>query len=137
MNLTQPLLLALATAALALSSCSSEPSDWRPDEKVSTDMVEPGTRDTDNFDHVLPSGSVENQESQVAQEAAARFHGAASAHGTATTQAAHGTEAAHAPSAESTISANAEEGLRKRGKLDDAGKSSQEATTAEGHEAQH
>ena len=39
-----------AVAALALASCSSEPSDWRPGQKVSSDMVAPGTRESDNFD---------------------------------------------------------------------------------------
>jgi hypothetical protein len=40
------------------------------------------------------------------------------------------------PSAASAITANAEEGLRKRGKMNDAGKSSQADTTADGHEVQ-
>lgn len=44
MKFLSPRLLALAAAALALNACSSEPSDWRPDEKVSLDMVAPGTR---------------------------------------------------------------------------------------------
>jgi len=121
MKLTRSSLLALATVSLALASCSSEPSDWRPDEKVSTDLVEPGTRETENFDHALPSGSVENQDSPVAQAAAA---------------AAKGAEAAPTPSAESAITANGEEGLRKRGQLNDAGKSGQADTAANGHQIQ-
>lgn len=41
----------LAPAAVALlASCSSEPSDWRADKKVSLDMIAPGTRPSDNFD---------------------------------------------------------------------------------------
>ncbi|WP_223651869.1 hypothetical protein [Hymenobacter psoromatis] len=45
------LLSYLAPAAVVLlASCSSEPSDWRPDKKVSLDLVAPGTRPTDNFD---------------------------------------------------------------------------------------
>ena len=44
------LLSALAAAALSLSACSTEPSDWRAEKKVSLDMVEPGTRSSDNFD---------------------------------------------------------------------------------------
>jgi hypothetical protein len=45
------LLSYLAPAAVVLlASCSSEPSDWRPENKVSTDMIEPGTRPSDNFD---------------------------------------------------------------------------------------
>lgn len=37
-------------AVVLLASCSSEPSDWRPEDKVSTDMIPPGTRPSDNFD---------------------------------------------------------------------------------------
>lgn len=43
-------LSALALATLALNACSSEPSDWRPENKVSVDMVAPGSRSSDNFD---------------------------------------------------------------------------------------
>ena len=43
-------MLALATASLALTSCSSEPSDWRPEQKVSLDTVDPGTRISENYD---------------------------------------------------------------------------------------
>lgn len=46
----QLLLSALALATLALNACSSEPSDWRPDKKVSVDMIAPGTRTTQVFD---------------------------------------------------------------------------------------
>ena len=48
MKFFAPGLLALA-AALALNACSSEPSDWRPDEKVSDDLVPPGTRSDEVF----------------------------------------------------------------------------------------
>ncbi|GAA4494961.1 hypothetical protein GCM10023172_05980 [Hymenobacter ginsengisoli] len=49
------LLLYLAPAAMLLvASCSSEPSDWRPENKVSDDMIPPGTRPTDNFDQGTP-----------------------------------------------------------------------------------
>jgi hypothetical protein len=45
------LLFYLAPAAMLLfASCSSEPSDWRPENKVSDDMIPPGTRPSDNFD---------------------------------------------------------------------------------------
>ncbi len=45
------LLSFLAPAAVVLlASCSSEPSDWRADKKVSLDMIAPGTRPSDNFD---------------------------------------------------------------------------------------
>lgn len=46
----QLLFSALALATLALGACSSEPSDWRPDQKVSLDTVDPGTRSDENFD---------------------------------------------------------------------------------------
>lgn len=39
-----------AVALLGLASCSSEPSDWRPDKKVSVDMVPPGARESYDFD---------------------------------------------------------------------------------------
>ena len=118
MKLTHTLLLALATVALA--SCSAEPSDWRPGEKVSTDIVAPGTRATENFDHSVPNGSIENVNSPLMQEA----------------EAAEGKQTTKVPSAESAISANAEEGMRKRGQLNDAGKSGQADTAANGHQIQ-
>jgi len=121
MKLTSTLLLAVSAATLALTSCSSEPSDWRPDEKVSTDVVAPGTRDDENFDHSVPNGSIENVNSPLMQAAEAQ---------------AQGKSTAHVPSAESAISANAEEGMRKRGKLNDAGKSSQADTAENGHQIQ-
>jgi len=46
----QLLLSGLALATLALNACSSEPSDWRPDKKVSLDMIAPGTRSDQYFD---------------------------------------------------------------------------------------
>ncbi|WP_375435271.1 hypothetical protein [uncultured Hymenobacter sp.] len=46
----QLVLSALAVATLSFAACSSEPSDWRPENKVSLDMVEPGSRSSDNFD---------------------------------------------------------------------------------------
>ena len=49
MKFCTPRLLAVAAAALALNACSSEPSDWRPDEKVSVDLVPPGTRSDEVF----------------------------------------------------------------------------------------
>ncbi|MDQ2771069.1 MAG: hypothetical protein M3Y54_11280 [Bacteroidota bacterium] len=121
MKLTSTLLLAVAAASLALTSCSSEPSDWRPDEKVSVDLIAPGTRPDENFDHSLPSGSVENAKSPVMEAARAEVAG---------------TNAKPMPSAESAISANAEEGMRKRGQLNDAGKSGQADTAANGHQIQ-
>ena len=122
MKLTSTLLLALAATSLALASCSSEPSDWRPDAKVSLDVVAPGTRDTQDYDHTVPNGSIENVNSPVMQEAIAKQKGYA--------------VAKPVPSAASAISANAEEGMRKRGQLHDEGKSGQADTTENGHEIQ-
>ncbi|TGE26733.1 hypothetical protein [Hymenobacter metallicola] len=44
------LFCAVAVATLALNACSSEPSDLRPEAKVSLDQVAPGSRSSDNFD---------------------------------------------------------------------------------------
>ncbi|MFD1873614.1 hypothetical protein [Hymenobacter bucti] len=46
----KPLLLLAPAALLFFASCSSEPSDWRPEQKVSLDTVPPGTRISENFD---------------------------------------------------------------------------------------
>ncbi|OON71071.1 hypothetical protein [Hymenobacter sp. CRA2] len=52
------LVLGLAAAALlGLASCSSEPSDWRPDNKVSNDLVAPGTRESYDFDQATDAPS--------------------------------------------------------------------------------
>ena len=120
MKLTSTLLLAVSAATLALTSCSSEPSDWRPEDKVSLDLVAPGTRDTENFDHSVPNGSIENADSPLIKAAKGEAPENAAAH----------------PAAESAISANAEEGMRTRGKLNDAGKSGQADTAANGHQIQ-
>jgi hypothetical protein len=120
MKLTSTLLLAVSAAALALTSCSSEPSDWRPNEKVSLDEVAPGTRDDENFDRSIPNGSIENMHSPLMQAAKA---GDVATKTTLVTP-------------ESAISANAEEGMRKRGELHDAGKSSQADTAENGHQIQ-
>ena len=122
MKLTPTLLLAVAATSLVLSSCSSEPSDWRPDEKVSLDVVAPGTRDTENFDHSVPNGSIEDVNSPLMKAAEAGEPGTAK-----------GTTVV---SAEAAMSANAEEGMRKRGQLNDAGKSGQADTAENGHEVQ-
>ena len=120
MKFTHTLLLAAAAASLSLSACSSEPSDWRPDDKVSVDMVAPGTRVSDNFD-------------QNTAYAPNQAKGAAI---TKPISSSADLDERPAPSAESAITANAEEGMRKRGKLKDAGKSGQADTTADGHEVQ-
>lgn len=114
--MTKHLLLStLAVAALSLSACSSEPSDWRPDKKVSVDMVEPGTRSTENFDqHTQATGGH--------QAGAGAMHGAAGVeHGEGGTQ--HETGVATPPSsnvnldrrakptADGSTSANAKDAL--------------------------
>jgi len=122
MKLTSTLLLAVSAASLALTSCSSEPSDWRPEEKVSLDQVAPGTRNDENFDHSVPNGSIENTHSPLMQAAEAQNQSPASATTLVTP--------------ESATSANAEEGMVKRGKMNDAGKSSQADTAENGHQMQ-
>lgn len=111
MKLTHTLWLALATASLALTSCSSEPSDWRPDDKVSLDMVAPGTRASDNFDQNTAYAPNQAKGGAITKpiSSSAELDNRAK------------------PSATGAMSANAEEGLRKRGKLNDAGKSGLEA----------
>lgn len=113
--------LPLAAAVLALNACSSEPSDWRPDKKVSLDMVAPGTRISDNFD----------QKTEYAPN---------QAKGAAITKpinsAAGGLDRRPAPSAEATMSANAEQALRSQSKTDKAkinAKPGQEDTARSGH----
>ena len=115
MKLTHTLLLAVAAASLALSSCSSEPSDWRPDDKVSLDMVAPGTRSSDNFDQHTDYAPNQAKGGAITKPVSSAVE----------------LDARPAPAAKSTISANAEEGMRKRGQMNDAGKSGQEADAAE------
>ncbi len=124
--MTKNLLLSgLAVAALALNSCSSEASDWRPEAKVSLDQVAPGTRSTDNFDqgtvndpHQAKGGAIaEPISSNVPFEAHKEHH----------------------TNAEASISANGEENERTEGKTNKSNLQatpSQEDTTANGHEVQ-
>lgn len=124
MKLNSTLLLAVATATLALTSCSSEPSDWRPEEKVSLDRVAPGTRNSENFSGTVPNRSIENANSPLIEAAANENRSPASD--------------THRVSAEEAMSANAEQGMRKRGLLNDAGKSGQGAdSAANGHQVRH
>ena len=120
MKLTHTLLLAVATASLALASCSSEPSDWRPDDKVSVDMIAPGTRPSDNFDQNTAYAPNQAKGGAITKPISS----------------AADLDERPAPKVESTISANAEEGMRKRGQLNDAGKSSQADTAENGHQIQ-
>lgn len=133
MKFTTARLLALAAAVIALNACSSEPSDWRPENKVSVDAVEPGYRESDNYN--LPA-----EHGPDGRHSEEREHSPANLHGASTDEAhadhAHAPGGPGAPAAEAAISANAEEGMRKRGQLHDAGKSTQDDTTAGGHEIQ-
>ncbi|GGF02060.1 hypothetical protein [Hymenobacter cavernae] len=122
--MTKNLLLSgLALATLALNACSSEPSDWRPDKKVSVDMVAPGTRTDEDFDKGSDHETNQARGGAIAEPI--------SSHATL--------DARPKPSAEQATSANAEEVMRTKDKTD-AGKRqakpSQEDTTAGGHEVQ-
>ena len=58
---------ALALATLALNACSSEPSDWRPDKKVSVDLVAPGSRSSDNFDQGTEAAADQEKGAAIAE----------------------------------------------------------------------
>ena len=119
--MTKNLLLSgLALATLALNACSSEPSDWRPDKKVSVDMIAPGTRTEEDFDATEPN-----------QAKGGAIAEPVSSHTTL--------DARAKPSAEQATSANAEEVMRTKDKTDASkvkAKPSQEDTTEGGHEVQ-
>lgn len=68
----QLLLSSLAVASLLFTACSAEPSDWRPENKVSLDMVAPGSRTSDNFDQHTSSAA--NQHKGGAIEAPVSSH---------------------------------------------------------------
>ena len=113
--------LTLAAAGLALNACSSEPSDWRPDEKVSLDMVAPGTRETDNFDQKTDYAPNQAKGAAITKPISS---------------AASGIDRRPAPSAEASITANSEQALRSHSKTDEAkinAKPGQEDTTRKGH----
>jgi len=62
------LLSYLAPAAVVLlASCSSEPSDWRPENKVSVDMVPPGTRPSDNFDQATAAAPSQEKAGAISE----------------------------------------------------------------------
>lgn len=91
--------LLFAPAALLLASCSSEPSDWRPDQKVSVDLVAPGTRDSDNFDQNTPYAPNQAKGAAITKPISSSAD----------------LDQRPAPSAEQVMSANAEAAMRKRG----------------------
>jgi hypothetical protein len=59
--------LAPVAAVVLLASCSSEPSDWRPENKVSDDMIEPGTRPSDNFDQGTPEAPSQEKGAAISE----------------------------------------------------------------------
>lgn len=114
-------ILSLAAAGLALNACSAEPSDWRPDKKVSLDMVAPGTRVTDNFDQNTSYAPNQAKGAAITKPISS---------------AASGLDRRPAPSAEAAMTANSEPALRSHSKTDEAkvkAKPGQEDTTRRGH----
>ncbi|WP_375418383.1 hypothetical protein [uncultured Hymenobacter sp.] len=113
--------LPLAAAVLALNACSSEPSDWRPDKKVSLDMVAPGTRISDNFDQKTVYAPNQAKGAAITKPINS---GAA------------GVDRRPAPSAEASMSANSEQSMRSKSKTDQAeikAKPGQEDTSRRGN----
>ena len=56
------LTIAITIGSLSLAACSSEPSDLRPELKVSVDAVPPGTRTTPNLDNAADVSSHDTQQ---------------------------------------------------------------------------
>ncbi len=56
------LTIAFAVGSLSLAACSSEPSDLRPEKKVSLDAVPPGTRSTPNLDNAANKSAHDTQQ---------------------------------------------------------------------------
>lgn len=118
------LLAGLASLALSFTACSSEPSDWRPDKKVSLDQVAPGSRSTQNYDQGTAYESNQAKGAAIPKPL---------------NSALEGVDRKPKPSAEAAISANAEEVMRTR--KDEAAaklkaKASQADTMANGSEVQ-
>jgi len=69
------LLSYLAPAAVVLlASCSSEPSDWRPDQKVSLDQIAPGTRPSDNFDQATAAAPNQAKGAAISEPTSSRMN---------------------------------------------------------------
>ena len=112
--------LPLAAAMLVLNACSSEPSDWRPDQKVSDDLVAPGTRVTDNFDQNTPYAPNQAKGAAITKPISS----------------AADLDERPAPTAEGAMSANSEPALRSHSKMDEANMNAKpglEDTTRKGH----
>ena len=56
------LTIAFVLGGLSLAACSSEPSDLRPEKKVSLDAVPPGTRSTPNLSNAADNSQHDQQE---------------------------------------------------------------------------
>jgi hypothetical protein len=56
------LTIAITIGSLSLAACSSEPSDLRPELKVSVDAVPPGTRSTPNLDNAADKSAHDTQQ---------------------------------------------------------------------------
>ncbi|MDB5263378.1 MAG: hypothetical protein JWQ14_2661 [Adhaeribacter sp.] len=56
------LTLVITFGSLSLAACSSEPSDLRPEKKVSLDAVPPGTRSTPNLDNAANNSGHDQQD---------------------------------------------------------------------------
>ena len=56
------LTLAITIGSLSLAACSSEPSDLRPEKKVSLDAVPPGTRSTPNLANAADNSKHDRQQ---------------------------------------------------------------------------
>ena len=56
------LTLALLFSGILFAACSSEPSDLRPEFKVSVDQVPPGTRSTSNLDNAADNSAHDKQQ---------------------------------------------------------------------------
>jgi hypothetical protein len=54
--------LALIAGCCSLVACSSEPSDFRPENKVSLDAVPPGTRTSPNLDNAADRSQHDQQQ---------------------------------------------------------------------------
>ena len=111
--------LPLAAASWVLNACSAEPSDWRPDQKVSVDMVAPGTRISDNFDQNTPYAPNQAKGAAITKPISSSAD----------------LDERPAPSAEAAMSANSEQALRSHSKTDGAkigAKPGQEDTTRKG-----
>ncbi len=62
---TKALTLALALGTTFMVACSSEPSDLRPENKVSVDYVPAGTRDSPNLDNTDDNSGHDNARQDV------------------------------------------------------------------------